>query len=131
MSDSTRDTFVQGVATEFVPVVLALDRAVAAGADLDTRISYQMLTYAVAGDFRHWICAIGVSKKAVNLRFLFGSLLNDPAGRFRAGTSPILRTLDFASVEEVDEQMVTDYVRDAVSHLDYFRARALGLQEKE
>lgn len=106
----------------FVPLVLALDRAViAARSDFDTRISYRMLTCAVGRDFRHWICAIGVIKKAVCLRFLFGVLLDDPRGVLRAGTG-ILRTMDFVSLEDVDAQLVTDYVNEAVSRLDYFKA---------
>lgn len=39
MGDSTRDTFIDGIDTRFVPMVLALDRAVlAACPDFDTRI---------------------------------------------------------------------------------------------
>ncbi len=67
-------------------------------------------------------CAIGVTKNAVCLPFLFGALLDDPRGVFRAGTSKILRTIDFASVEEVDAHLVADYVNEAVSRLDYFKA---------
>ncbi len=59
MSDSVRDTFVDGIDPRFVPLVLSLDRAVTgANGDLDTRISYKMLTYALAGDFRHWIAPL-------------------------------------------------------------------------
>ena len=122
MGDSTCDTFIDGIYTRFVPLALALDRAVlAARPDFYTHISYRMLTYALAGDFRHWICAIGVIKKAVCLRFLFGALLEDPRGVLRAGTS-ILRTMDFFSLDEVDAQLVTDYVNEAVSKLEYFKA---------
>lgn len=122
MSDLARETFIADIDERFVPIVLALDRAVlGAGHALDTKISYQMLTYALAGDFQHWICAIGVTKKAVCLRFLFGVLLTDPRGILRAGTG-ILRTLDFKVGEEVDAQLVTDYVREAVSRLDDFKA---------
>ncbi|MGB9299376.1 MAG: DUF1801 domain-containing protein [Anaerolineae bacterium] len=127
MGDSTRDTFIDGIDTHFVPMVLALDRAVlAACPDFDTRIYYRMLTYALAGDFRHWICAISVHKKAVCLRFLFGVLLDDPQGVLRAGTG-ILRTIDFVSVEEVDAQLVADYVNEAVTRLDYFKAHERDL----
>ena len=48
MGDSTLDTFIEGIDTRFVPLVLALDRAVlGARPDFDTRISYKMLTYAL------------------------------------------------------------------------------------
>jgi len=91
------------------------------GPAFDTRITYKMLTYAPAGDFRHWICAIDVTKKAVCLTFLFGVLIDDPRGVLRAGTG-ISRTIDFVSVEEVHAQLVADYVNEAVSRLDYFKA---------
>ncbi|MHB9133903.1 MAG: DUF1801 domain-containing protein [Armatimonadota bacterium] len=121
---SALDTFLAGVDTRFVPIVHALDRAVRrASADLETKISYQMLTYALAGDFRHWICAIGVTKKAVNLRFLYGVLLEDPRGVLRAGTST-LKTLDVASLDDVDAQLVTDYVTEAIAKLEAFKASA-------
>jgi len=42
-------------------------------------------------------------------------------GVFGAGTG-ILRTIDLASCEEVDAQLVADYVNEAVSRLDYFKA---------
>ncbi len=130
MSDSARDTYVGKIDPAFIPAVLKLDRAViAACAELDSKISYQMLTYALKGDFRHWICAIdvgrpgrSVTKRALHLRFLYGVLLDDPRGVLRAGTS-ILRTIDFPSLEDIDTQLVTDYVTEAVSRLDEFRAQ--------
>jgi len=123
MSCSVRDSYIANIAPAFGPAVLALDSAVVAvRADFDTRIFYRMLTYALDGDFRHWICAIDARKKPFKLRFLYGVLLDDPRGVLRAGTG-ILRTIDFASLEDIDAQLVTDYVREAVSRLDEFKAQ--------
>lgn len=123
MSGSVRDSYIASIDPAFVPAVLALDSAVmAVRADFDTRISYKMLNYALDGDFRHWICAIRVTKKAFQLRFLYGVLLDDPRGVLRGGTG-ILRTIDFASREDIDAQLVADYVSDAVSRLDEFKAQ--------
>ncbi len=127
MSDSVRDTFIANIDPEFAPGVLELDRAVmAARADLQSKISYQMLTYALGGDYRHWICAIGVTSKLVCLRFLYGVLLDDPRGVLRAG-SAILKTIDFPPGSAVDSQLVANYVNEAVSKLEYFKANERNL----
>lgn len=38
--------------------------------------------YTFKSDWRHWVCVISQTKKAVNLRFLYGALLSDPAVSF-------------------------------------------------
>ncbi|MEW6184058.1 MAG: DUF1801 domain-containing protein [Bacillota bacterium] len=117
------------VDTRFAPVVMALDRAVSdADSKITAAIKWRQLTYALAGDFHHWICAIAVTKKAVSLRFHFGGLLDDPHNVFRAGSSKFLRSIDFASANDLDPQLVTDYVRRALSRLDYFKANWRKLQ---
>ncbi len=95
----------------------------AAQPDLDTRISYKMLMYGLNGDFRNWICAVGVTKNAANLRFLYGVLLKDPRGVLRAG-SATLKTIDYKSMADFDPQLVKDYVGEAVAQLDYFKQHA-------
>jgi hypothetical protein len=82
-----------------------------------------MLTYTLGGNYREWICAIGVTKHAVNLRFLYGVMLDDPHDVLRAGTS-ILKTLDVPTLDAVDAQLVTDYVKEAVAKYDAFKANA-------
>jgi hypothetical protein len=123
MSGSACDSYIASIDPGFVPAVLALDSAVmVVRADFDTRVFYRMLTYALNGDFRHWICAIDAHKKPFHLRFLYGVLFDDPRGVLRAGTG-ILRTIDFASRADIDAQLVTDYVSEAVSRLDEFKAQ--------
>ena len=115
MDETVRDTFIEGIDPRLAPAVLAIASAVrAADGEFDTRISYKMLMYALGGDFRHWVCAIGVTSKVVSLRFLYGALLEDPRGVLRAGSSH-LSTIDFDPLEEVDAQLVTDYVNEAVA----------------
>jgi hypothetical protein len=123
MSDTVRDTFVSGIKPDDAPIVLQLDRTiVAARPELNTRISYGMLTYVLGRDARHWICAIGVTKKAVCLRFLFGAWLHDPQGHLRAGSSH-LSTLDYRAVEGIDAEYIADLVTEACDRLDEFKAR--------
>lgn len=122
MNESARETYFAGVEPGSAPIVVALDRAVTdAAPDLDVRIYYRMLTYAVAGDFHRWICAIDAAGKVVRLRFLFGTRLHDPRGVLRAGTSH-LATIDIASVDAVDAAFIADLVTEAVARLPEFKA---------
>lgn len=122
MGVSARDTYLEGIDPRFGPVVLELDRLVmGARPDLEPAIKYRILMYALKGDYRAWVCAIDVQKKAVCLRFLFGALLDDPRGVLRPGTSS-LRTLDVASLEAIDAGLVDAFVREAVSRHEELKA---------
>ena len=94
--------------------VRALAAAVdAAGVDFDCKVTYRMLVYTFGQRWHQWVVAIGVSKSSVNLRFLFGTELDDPAGILRAGTSTASQA-DFTAAADVDPELVTAYVREAV-----------------
>ncbi len=80
------------------------------------------LTYAVGGDFHHWICAMSVSKKQVTLTVHFGGLLPDPPAAFREGSSTFLRMLDFTTPDSIDDQLVAGTTTAALAELDYFIA---------
>ena len=88
MDGSARDTYVLGIDARVAPLVIELDRLVLdAGPDLEPAIKYQMLMYALKGDYRAWVCAIDAHpRKAVGLRFLYGALLDDRGGVLRPGT---------------------------------------------
>lgn len=119
---SPLEDYLAGIEERFVPLVRVLDAAVRrACPDFDVAIKYRMLTYTLGRNYRHWICAISTTKHAVNLRFLYGVMLDDPRGVLRAGTS-ILKTLDVVVLEDVDAQLVTEYVKEAVDKYDAFKA---------
>ena len=123
MSDSPSDEYIKSIDARHAPVVVELDRLVmAAHPDFDTGIYYRQLTYALAGDFRRWVVAIGGTKKGAALRFLYGRLMDDPRGLFRGASDSPLRTIDIGSVDEVDEKLILDYVTEAVSRFDEFKA---------
>jgi len=124
MSRSARDEYLDGVDERLAPLVIGLDGAVrGAGAELDTAIKYRMLTYAVGADFHHWVCAIDAHpRKGVALRFLFGDMLDFSGVGARPG-STTMRTIDHASLDQVDDRRVATLVAEAVSRLDEFRAR--------
>jgi hypothetical protein len=119
---SALDDFLASVDARFVPIVRAVDTAVLLACPaFDTAIKYRMLMYTLNDDYWQWICAISVTKKMVNLRFLYGVMLDDPRRVLRAGTS-ILKTLDIATLEDVDAKLIIAYVREAVVKYDEYKA---------
>ena len=71
-----------------------------------------MLVYTFAQLWHEWVVAVGLSRSTVNLRFLYGTDLDDPAGILRAGTSTAAQA-DYARLHDVDVALVTAYVREA------------------
>ena len=91
--------------------------------DFDVAIKYGLLMYALHGDWRTWVCAIGAGNSGVALRFLYGVLLTDPKHVLRAGSS-VLMTWDFALIDAVDPEAVGAYVVEAVARYDEYKANA-------
>ena len=86
----------------------------AAGIDFDQRHTYGLLVYTFERRWHAWVVAIGVTAKVINLRFLFGQQLDDPAGLLRPG-STTAATIDFRSAADIDAAVVTAYVREAAA----------------
>lgn len=122
MDDTVLGEFLKGVRDDAVDTVVGLDRAVHAAAPLDAALKWGKLTYAVDGDFHHWICAISVAKKPVTLTFHFGGLLPDPDRGFRQASSAFLRMLDYPTAESVDAVAIQRRIGEAIDALDYFKA---------
>jgi hypothetical protein len=122
VSTGALESYLAGIDPVGAPTVLALDHAIrAAEPHLDVAIKYRILTYALRGDWRTWVCAVQVTKNGVCLRFLYGVLLDDPRGVLRAGTS-VLKTWDMAFDDVVDAAAVGAYVSEAVARYDQYRA---------
>jgi hypothetical protein len=68
----------------------------------------------VAGNWHHWLCAIGVTKRGVNLMFHKGALLADPHGRLR-GDGRYLRQLPYEEAAAHPED-APELVREAIAH---------------
>ncbi len=120
MADSPRDTYIASLDPVFAPAVVALDDAImAASSSFSARFSYGILLYGLNGDFRHWIVAVdcgkpGATSRWVRVRFLRGVEMADPRGVLRAGSST-LKTIDFASPDDIDTGLVAEYVREALA----------------
>jgi len=107
---------------EAAETLRALDAAIRrAGPELDMAIKYRMPTYTLEGRWRHWVTALSVTKDAVNLRFLWGVLLDDPLRVLRPGSSTLM-TWDFPRGADVDADAVSRYVREALDKRDHFLA---------
>jgi hypothetical protein len=109
------DEYLDGVDPARAPLVRELDRLVRTTVpELGAAVKYRMLTYAIEANWWRWVCAISVTKKAVNLRFLYGTRLDAGAGVLRSGTSH-LATLDLLPDAPLDADLVTRLVREAVA----------------
>ena len=89
--------------------------------NLESDIRWGRLTYGLCGDFHHWICAVAQTKKSLNLIFHFGGLLEDKEKQLISSNSFFFRKLEYMSVDDVDEETIKGFVKQAVSKLDYFK----------
>jgi hypothetical protein len=122
-------TYLAGRGPKVASLVTDLDLAIrTARSDFDVAVKYKMLMYALGGDWRHWVCAIGETNKGVALRFLYGVLLDDPRDILRSGSS-VLKTWDFGFDDVVDQAAVGAYVTEAVGQYGEYRANAAEVLE--
>ena len=85
----------------------------AAGEHLDEAVKWRRLTFTAGGDWHHWLCAIAVTARGVNLMFHKGALLDDPA-RLLRGEGRYLRQIPYADAVEHPNE-VHALVRAAVA----------------
>ena len=124
VKSSALQTYLAGRGPKVASLLIALDEAIrAAHPDFAVAVKYKMLMYALGGDWRHWVCAIGETNKGVALRFLYGVLLDDPRGILRSGSS-VLKTWDFGFDDVVDQAAVSTYVTEAVGWYGDYKANA-------
>ncbi|HEX2285725.1 MAG TPA: DUF1801 domain-containing protein, partial [Mycobacterium sp.] len=93
----------------------------------DVAIKWRQLTFAVDGDFDHWVCAVAATPRHARLTLHFGALLDDPAGVFEASDAQFVRKISYSSASEVDEAVVGDLLTQALYALPRFRAMRPGL----
>ena len=114
-AETPLEAYLPTVREEAQPIVRALAAAVdAAGEGFDVKVTYKMLVYTLDAKWHQWVVAIGVTTRAVNLRFLHGKQLDDPAGLLRPGSTTAAQ-IDYRSLEEVDRSVVTAFVHEAAA----------------
>ena len=122
MRSKALEAYLKGADPRAEPLVIDLDEAISrVRPDFDVAIKYGLLMYALQGDWRTWVCAIGAGNSGVALRFLYGVLLDDPKHVLRSGSS-VLMTWDFAFIDAVDAEAVGAYVAEAVARYDDYKA---------
>lgn len=124
--------FVRGSSPEHQQIAFRLMEIIeASGEDLDCAIKWGQLTYAKNADFHHWILAIKMTKKYVGLVFHFGGLLEDPNGIFISGASKFGRKLEYRRIEDIDKEIVLDFLRQALNKLPYFKEHWKEIQKNK
>ena len=114
--------FTQGLTPEFAEIVASLVKTISSSpVKLDAAIKWKHLTFALPGDFHHWICSISITKNSVGLNFHYGGLLSDPSGIFRTGDSTFLRKIEYRTIADVDDAVVLDFIRQALDKHQYFK----------
>jgi len=103
------------------PEVRAIaERVVAAvPADLTAALKWRQLTFAVDGDYDHWICAVSATKHSAALILHFGSLLGRDI--FDPSEARYTRRVTYRSAEEVQATVIADVVAEALAALPRFR----------
>jgi hypothetical protein len=123
------DEFVRALDPQSAATVVRLVEVISESPQtLDAAIKWRRLTFSSDGDFHHWLCGIGTTKHSVDLIFHFGGLLDDPEGKLVAGTSKFLRKMSFSSPEDIDPDVVGDFIGKALDRLPYFRDNWKAIQ---
>ena len=126
--------FTKGFATEasleFQKIVIRIIEIMeAADEKLNCAIKWGQLTYAKNADFHHWIVEIKVTKKFVGLVFHFGGLLDDPNKVFISGTSKFGRKIEYRRIEDVDKEVILDFLTQALGKYTYFKEHWKEIQD--
>lgn len=122
MAGDPRSAYLDGLTPAVRPVAERLIAIVTSQAEFDIAIKWRQLTFAVDGDFDHWVCAVAASARQARLTFHFGAWLDDPAGLFEPSEAQFVRKIGFGSASDVDEAAVRDLLVRALDALPRFRA---------
>jgi hypothetical protein len=99
---------------------------VASYPEFDVAIKWRQLTFAVDGDFDHWVCAVAATARQARLTFHFGALLDD-VGVFERSDAAYVRKISYTPGSDVDEAVVRGLLAQALDTLSRFRAMRRGL----
>jgi hypothetical protein len=86
----------------------------AAAPEAAAAVKWRRLTFTVGEDWHHWLCAVAVSNREVNLVFHKGVLLADPAGLL-AGDGRYVRQVSYESAA-AHPAALKALVREAIAH---------------
>jgi hypothetical protein len=122
VTDTPLDELLARSDPAWAPLARQIDRLITGVApQLMPRLAYGMLVYSLGTDKAAWIVAVDVRPRVVVVRFLAGTLLDDPRHLLRGGTSTLMN-LDLASPEALDPAALQDLVRQAVARYPDYKA---------
>lgn len=93
-------------------------------------IKWRRLTFALNGDFHHWICGIEITKSYVGIIFHFGRLLEDPHHKFKLGASRFMGKIEIRALDELESDVIRNFIDQAVGKLPYFKANWKTLKDQ-
>ena len=125
MASNPIDNFLAGLTPETRPVAECVIESIVRHRKWAVGMKWRQLTFALAGDFDNWVCAVGANRQRVKLAFHYGALLHGCEQRFEPTASKFVRRIAFESVDEVDNALIRDLLDLAVDTLPEFRRRAM------
>jgi hypothetical protein len=120
VADDPTTEYLSGLAPGVRVVAEHLISIVKRHSSLAAAVKWRQLTFALDGDFDHWICAVAGTSRQARLTFHFGALL-DVEGAFAPSDAKYARSITATSAGDVDEAMVADLLSQALDALPRFR----------
>ncbi len=118
-----KKSFSEKINDDYKEIFWEITKAIELVSDkLVCEVKWGRLTYGLFGDYHHWICGIAQTKKSINLIFHFGGLLDDKNEYFIVGDSFFLRKLEYSSIDNVDIDVIKNFVKQAINKVNYFKA---------
>jgi hypothetical protein len=117
--------FVAGLPPAARPIAERVIESILSHREWAVGVKWRQLTFALPGDFDHWVCAVGANRQRVNLLFHYGALLRACEQHFEPTASKYVRRIAFESVDEVDDALIRDLLALAIDALPAFRFRAM------
>jgi len=131
MSKEIKKVYISKINPDFKEIVETITKTIeSVDKKLDCEVKWGRLTYAISKDYHHWICGIAQTKKSVNLIFHFGCILDDKNKNFITGYSFFFRKLEYSKLTDINEKIIKDFIKQAISKLDYFKKNWKELNKK-
>ncbi len=118
--------FLNGLTPSVRDTAARLIQIASSHAAFDVAIKWRQLTFAVDGDFDHWVCAVAATSRQARLAFHFGAWLEDRAEVFDPSDAQFVRKISYRCADDVDEDAVRGLLAQAIEALPRFRATRRG-----
>jgi hypothetical protein len=117
MTEDPSAEFLSALHPEMRAIAERIIAAIPAG--LTVAVKWRQLTFAVDGDYDHWICAVSATSTNAALILHFGSLLDRDS--FDRSEAKYTRRITYRSPVDVQERVIESIVAEALGALPRFR----------